>query len=150
MAENRGGHNKIPKAKKLKVLEELKAGKSIMETADSVGVGTTTVARIRVENKADLPGWKQRTVAALTELHSKIVDDLQETYKTVPPGQKSILLGVVTDKIRALSENEAQTVTHNHLHISHGDINSLFTDKPPEPRPQVVDVQGDRPENPAK
>ena len=128
MAENRGGHNKIPKAKKQKVLEELKAGKSILETANTVGVGTTTVARIRVENRADLPTWKAKTVAALTELHGKIVEDLQETYKSVPPGQKSILLGVVTDKIKSLAESESQTITHNHLHISHGDVNSLFTD----------------------
>ena len=123
-----GGRNKIPKAKKKAVLAELKAGKGILEVADSTGVGTTTVARIRVANKFDLPTWKSRTVAALTDLHSKVVEDLQETYKTVPPGQKSILLGVITDKIKILAESEGQTITHNHLHISHGDINSLFTD----------------------
>ena len=123
-----GGGNKIPKAKKKAVLAELKAGKGILEVAASVGVGTTTVAQIRVENKVDLPTWKSRTVAALTDLHSKVVEDLQETYKTVPPGQKSILLGVITDKIKVLAESEGQTITHNHLHISHGDINSLFTD----------------------
>ena len=123
-----GGGNKIPKAKKKAVLAELKAGKGILEVAASGGVGTTTVAQIRVENKVDLPTWKSRTVAALTDLHSKVVEDLQETYKTVPPGQKSILLGVITDKIKVLAESEGQTITHNHLHISHGDINSLFTD----------------------
>jgi len=123
-----GGRNKLDKAKKKAVLDELKAGKGILEVANSVGVGTTTVAKIRVENRIDLPTWKSRTVAALTDLHSKVVEDLQETYKTVPPGQKSILLGVITDKIRLLAESEGQTITHNHLHISHGDINSLFTD----------------------
>lgn len=123
-----GGRNKLPNDKKKKVLDDLKAGKSILETAVSNNVGSTTVSRIRVENKNDLPKWKERTVAALTELHGKIVEDLQNTYKSVPPGQKSILLGVVTDKIKALAESESQNITHNHLHISHGDINSLFTD----------------------
>ena len=150
MAENRGGRNKIKGAKKQAIFDKLKAGKGVVEIAGEEKVSPTTVQKFRYEIKNDLPAWKAKTVAALTELHTKVVEDSQENYRAVPPGQKSILLGIITDKIRALSENEAQTVTHNHLHISHGDINSLFTDKPPEPRPQVVDVQGDKPKNPAK
>jgi hypothetical protein len=140
-----GGRNKVKGAKKRAIVDKLKAGKGLLEIAGEEKVSPTTVQKFRYEIKTDLPTWKAKTVAALTDLHSKVVADLQETYKAVPPGQKSILLGVITDKIRLLAESEGQTITHNHLHISHGDINSLFTDKP-----QVVDVQGDKPKNPVK
>ena len=123
-----GGGKRLSAEKKKAVLDELKAGKGILEVAHAANVGATTVARIRVQNKVDLPAWKSRTVAALTALHTKVVDDLQETHHLVPHGQKSILLGVLTDKIRGLSEVDAAAVTHNHLHISHGDLNSLLTD----------------------
>lgn len=123
-----GGRNKVKGAKKKAIVDKLKAGKGLLEIAGEEKVSPTTVQKFRYEIKTDLPTWKAKTVAALTDLHSKVVADLQETYKTVPPGQKSILLGVITDKIKILAESEGQTITHNHLHISHGDINSLFTD----------------------
>tara|TARA_R100001530_G_scaffold43564_1_gene33125 strand:+ start:1071 stop:1511 length:441 start_codon:yes stop_codon:yes gene_type:complete len=142
MAENRGGRNKIKGAKKQAIFDKLKAGKGVAEIAGEERVSPTTVQKFRYEIKNDLPAWKAKTVAALTELHTRVVEDLRENYRAVPPGQKSILLGIITDKIRALSENEAQTVTHNHLHITHGDVNSLFADKPP----QTTGSQGDAPE----
>ena len=123
-----GGRNKLPADKKQTVFDKLKAGKGLLEIATEERISPTTVQKLRHEIKTDLPTWKAKTVAALTDLHSKVVEDLQNTYKTVPPGQKSILLGVITDKIRSLAESESQTITHNHLHISHGDVNSLFTD----------------------
>ena len=123
-----GGRNKLPADKRKTVFDKLKAGKGLLEIATEEQISPTTVQKLRHEIKTDLPQWKAKTVAALTDLHTKVVEDLQNTYQSVPPGQKSILLGVITDKIKSLSESESQNITHNHLHISHGDINSLFTD----------------------
>lgn len=130
-----GGRNKIPESKKQEIKSLLMEGSGVLEIAHKVTCSPQTVQKIRLEIRDKIPSWRDRTIKNLTKLHTDVVADIQENYKKVPPGQKGILLGILSDKIANLNSDNAATVTHNHLHISHRDINSLFTDKrPPDNR----------------
>ena len=119
----------MPLAKVEEIKTLLIAGNGLIEIASQVGCSPTTVQKIRHEIKEQIPTWRERTIKKLTKLHTDVVTDLQENYKSVPAGQKAILFGVLTDKIKDLSAENNTSVTHNHLHITHKDINHLFTDK---------------------
>ena len=128
-------NNQLAPAKVEEIKSLLVAGNGVLEIANKVTCSATTVQRIRQEIKERIPTWRERTIKSLTKLHTDVVADIQENYKRVPPGQKGILLGILSDKIANLNQDNSATVTHNHLHISHRDINSLFTDKrPPDNR----------------
>jgi|GEM_PF-4322164 len=114
-------------------------GNSVLEIANKVQCSATTVQKIRLEIRDKIPSWRERTIKGLTKLHTDVLANLQENYKSVPPGQIGILLGILDDKIARYNQDNNTTVTHNHLHITHKDINHLFTDKDtggktPEPK----------------
>ena len=125
-----GGKNRLPEAKKQEIKTLLVEGNGVLEIANKVACSATTVQKIRHEIKDKIPSWRERTIKNLTRLHSNVVEDLQENYQNVPPAQKGILLGILSDKIRDLNADNNTTVTHNHLHITHKDINGLFSQNP--------------------
>ena len=65
----------------------------------------------------------------MMELASKLVEHLTDTYEDLPPHSKPILLGILSDKIKDLTSEGTQVVQHQHLHIGHGDLNSLIEGK---------------------
>ena len=125
----RRGKAPIPAETKAAMVEDLKAGHGVTQIAADYNVSRSTVALLREQNRDALPNWKRRTAKAMQDLVTDLVDDLQKNIDELKPANKSILVGILTDKIRDLSGDNTQTVEHRHLHIDHRDVNSLLTDK---------------------
>jgi len=124
-----GGHNKTPKVKVDAVVEDLKKGHGINQIAVDHNLGRTTVGLIREQHRDVVPNWRRNTAASMMELATELVDHLKDTYQELPPQSKPILLGILSDKIKDLTSEGAQVVQHQHLHIGHGDLNSLIEGK---------------------
>ena len=122
-----GGHNKTPKFKVDEVVQGLKAGKGINQLAVDTGLGRTTVALIREQNRDIVPDWRRNTAQSMMELATDLVDHLRDTYEDLPPHSKPILLGILSDKIRDLTSEGGQVVQHQHVHINHADVNALIS-----------------------
>ena len=122
-----GGHNKTPKAKVDAVVDGLKQGRGINQLAVDTGLGRTTVALIREQNRDVVPNWRRNTAQSMMELASDLVDHLRDTYEDLPPHSKPILLGILSDKIRDLTSEGGQIVQHQHVHINHADVNALIS-----------------------
>ena len=126
--------NKTPIDKEKEILSHLKKGKGIRETAALAEVGRNTVERIRYENAEDLPKWKKKTQENMMRVHSKLLDKLEDSIDELEPNSKnlaqvSISIGIISDKLKDSLQNGQQTIEHRHVHINHGDLNSLLTDK---------------------
>ena len=126
--------NKTPIDNEKEILSHLKKGKGIRETAALAEVGRNTVERIRYENAEDLPKWKKKTQENMMRVHSKLLDKLEDSIDELEPNSKnlaqvSISIGIISDKLKDSLQNGQQTIEHRHVHINHGDLNSLLTDK---------------------
>lgn len=128
-AKKKRSNNQLAESKVNEIKSLLMEGNSVLEIANRVQCSATTVQKIRLEIRDKIPSWRERTIKGLTKLHTDVLANLQENYKSVPPGQIGILLGILDDKIARYNQDNNTTVTHNHLHITHKDINALFTDR---------------------
>lgn len=122
-----GGHNKTPKVKVDAVVKDLKKGHGINQIAVDHNLGRTTVGLIREQNRDVVPNWRRNTASSMMELATELVDHLKDTYQDLPPQSKPILLGILSDKIKDLTSEGAQVVQHQHLHVSHNDLNALMS-----------------------
>mgnify|MGYP006400146569 CR=1 FL=1 len=104
-----------------------KQGRGINQLAVDTGLGRTTVALIREQNRDVVPNWRRNTAQSMMELASDLVDHLRDTYEDLPPHSKPILLGILSDKIRDLTSEGGQIVQHQHVHINHADVNALIS-----------------------
>ena len=138
----RRGKAPIPAETKAAMVEDLKAGHGVTQIAADYNVARSTVALLREQNRDALPNWKRRTAKAMQNLVTDLVDDLQKNIDELKPANKSILVGILTDKIRDLSGDNTQTVEHRHLHIDHRDVNSLLTDKNTAGKSQNIKENG--------
>ena len=121
--KNSGNHNppknKTPIDKEKEILSHLKKGKGIRETASFA---------------EDLQKWKKKTQENMMRVHSKLLDKLEDSIDELEPNPKnlaqvSISIGIISDKLKDSLQNGQQTIEHRHVHINHGDLNSLLSDK---------------------
>jgi len=121
--------NKTPIDKEKEILSHLKKGKGLIETAALTKTSRNTVSRIRYENADNLPQWRKNTLENLTRVHDKLLHNIEENIDKIPAAAKTISLGIINDKIKDMAGDGNQIVEHRHVHINHGDLNSLLTDK---------------------
>ena len=121
--------NKTPLDKEKEILSHLKKGKGLIETAALTQTSRNTVSRIRYENADNLPQWRKNTLENLTRVHDKLLHNIEENIDKIPAAAKTISLGIINDKIKDMAGDGNQIVEHRHVHINHGDLNSLLTDK---------------------
>jgi hypothetical protein len=121
--------NKTPLDKEKEILSHLKKGKGLIETAALTKTSRNTVSRIRYENADNLPQWRKNTLENLTRVHDKLLHNIEENIDKIPAAAKTISLGIINDKIKDMAGDGNQIVEHRHVHINHGDLNSLLTDK---------------------
>ena len=111
-----GGNRKLAPEIRAAVVDDLKAGNSIIATAANHGISHTTAQVIRNEHADELPNWKRRTAATFMRAAEKLANRIEREADSADANlqQQSISAGVLVDKIAALSDQPSQIIEHRH------------------------------------
>lgn len=125
--------NKTSTVKETAIINALKQGKGVLETAALTDTSKNVVQRVRNENADQLPVWQKKTAENMMRVHSKLLNTLEESIDNSEPSSKilssiSISLGILSDKLQNLQQTGQQTIEHKHIHINHSDVNLLLGD----------------------
>ena len=127
------------------VLERLQSGESIRETARATGVSRSKVGEIALGDLG--PDFRrQRVTQNLWELASSCSDGLLNELESIPPAQRSILLGITLDKLAAMAPKpETISLTQNNLNLSVPTLTGeqfekLLTAATPPPSTPPIDI----------
>ena len=128
-------------AKYKAIVQGLKRGKGLIQLASEYGIAQATVQKIREDHKDELPNWKRRTVAALSEASEGLAQSLVEGHKNIPWQSKALSLGIILSKIQELTNTmPTNKVTHEHT-ITHQSLLGSFKDM--KKASEVIDVEVD-------
>jgi hypothetical protein len=126
-------------AKYTAIVEGLKRGQGLIQLASEHGIAQATVQKVREDHKDELPSWKRRTVAALSEAGEGIAQSLVEGHENIPWQSKALSLGIILTKIQELTNTmPTKSVMHEHS-VTHNSLMDSF--KEMKRASQSIDVQ---------
>lgn len=107
------------------VVDSLKEGKSLTQTAVECQVARNTVDKIKYENRDQLDEWKWRNYNKLGRIVGKGLDRLEKEIDSVHINSIALQVGILLDK-RSMLEGELVGKTPEKKVILHGDFNLLL------------------------
>ncbi len=127
------------------IINDLKEGKSLTETASNNNVARSTVDRIKYDNKDQLIQWKWRQSQKIGEIIEKGLKVLDENIDNVPKASLPLALGILIDKKDHFDSTIAPETQKSSVvaHVNLNDlIDKLSTDKSklPAVAPKTIDI----------
>ena len=127
------------------ILNDLKEGKSLTETASNNNVARGTVDRIKYDNKEELVHWKWRQSQKIGEIIEEGLQVLKDNVDGIPKGSLPLAIGILIDKKDCLDSSMAPEQAKQSV-IAHVNLNELIDNlaahktQRPEVEAKVVDI----------
>lgn len=98
------------------VCQDLIEGYSLTSVAHRNSIARASAQSIKETIRSQIPDWKQRTSAKLSDLITEMVDSLHEDLRNgkLSPDRKSVTIGILSDKKRDL-DGEKTVIEHRRV-----------------------------------
>ncbi len=95
------------------VCQDLIEGYSLTSVAHRNNIARASAQSIKETIRSQIPDWKQRTSAKLSDLITEMVDSLHQDLREgkLSPDKKSVTIGILSDKKRDL-DGEKTVIEH--------------------------------------
>ena len=107
------------------ILNDLKEGKSLTETASNNDCSRNTVDRIKYDNKDQLTQWKWKQSEKIGEIIEKGLKVLDENIDNVPKASLPLAIGILIDKKDQFDSAITPDVNKTSV-IAHVNLNELI------------------------
>jgi len=136
--------HKEPKKYK-NILNDLKEGKSLTETASNNNCARGTVDRIKYDNRDQLVNWKWKQSQKIGDIIEDGLQVLKDNVNGIPKGSLPLAIGILIDKKDMLDSSLSPETTKQSV-IAHVNLNELIDNlaahktQRPEVEAKVVDI----------
>lgn len=116
MKPEKGIGSRLTQEQYSQVCQDLIDGYSLTSVAHRNNIARASAQSIKETIRSQIPDWKQRTSAKLSDLITEMVDSLHEDLRDgkLSPDKKSVTIGILSDKKRDL-DGEKTVIEHRRV-----------------------------------